>query len=138
MNNREAFEAWHKEEFPNSTFERWMSISEPYMDKEVQARFEGYQAGLAAQAKQIADLLKTNDEQDLLISSLMSTAGLLGSEAQVKEIESLRKQVEMLLGSARKTVLALAHASIHDPLYTAAYDELSESIKLASKNGDSK
>lgn len=48
MNNREVFEWWHKEKFPNSTFERWMSISEPYMDKEVQARFEGYQAGLSS------------------------------------------------------------------------------------------
>lgn len=52
MNNREAFEAWFKEKFPSSTFERWMSISEPYMDKEVNARFEGYQAALASQVQQ--------------------------------------------------------------------------------------
>ncbi len=51
MNDREAFEAWHQEKFPNS-LEKWMSRSEPYVDKEVQARFEVWQAALASQVQQ--------------------------------------------------------------------------------------
>ena len=85
----------------------------------------------AAQAKRISEQQEDNLKQKDLILNFQDQYA-----KDHAEIESLRKQVEMLLGSARKTVLALAHASIHDPLYTAAYDELSESIKLASKNGE--
>lgn len=108
---------------------------------DLKLKVEVYEAGIkllekvkqenAAQAKRIEELEAPSNPYDRVdLQGKLYIAGLQN------QIESLRKQVEMLLGSARKTVLALAHASIHDPLYTAAYDELSESIKLASKNGE--
>lgn len=51
----------------------------------------------AAQANRIEELLKTNNEQDLLIKSLMSTAGLLGSEAQAKRIAHLEYKIDELM-----------------------------------------
>jgi hypothetical protein len=44
-----------------------------------------------AQVSQIAELTKINDDQDLLIESLMRTSGLLGSAAQAKRIDELEE-----------------------------------------------
>lgn len=98
--------------------------------------FDKMKAEIAAQAKRIEELETATDH--LGLTPQQASDGLARYKAQVAEIESLRKQVEELLGASRMAITALAHTSQKNELYDEAYKRLDSAISFisASKNGE--
>lgn len=92
MNNREAFEAWMKKEMPHEPLQI-IADSGVYLGGYAQTLWVGYQAGLAAQAQRIADLVKAYDQKLLNAERVLQESNstwhrlLTLEEARVKELE---------------------------------------------------